>query len=483
MKKIKTSKRGLTFSLEQQDAPIGAKYIYILDLNKQCVNIIYDENGTHTVSKKKCGSKIKPLFDLRGQDIKKLLNKADFLEIEVLEDKIIVHARKKAAICLFKKKEIKLDQVLGKEVGQIIIPLKMVSGDTFPITLDNYIQNSLTTDIPDNEINIIKKDINRIYDVVSLFSGAGLFDKAWLDTKRFHFVYANDFCKDVQETYEYNIGKHFHLEDIRNINISDIPDSDVTIGGVCCQAYSNANRRNITSNDAKQKRLLVEDYARLVKSKVFVVENVPQILTKEQGLYFEKLCNILSDYHITATVVTDSEVGGYSERKRAIIIGSKIGEIKLPDVKILTPKTVREALNKVDATWYNYNDITKPSESTIKTMSYVPQGGNWQDVPSHIHKFGPATQSNIYRRLELDKPSITLANFRKAQIIHPIYNRTLSVAEAASIMGLEKDFRLFGNLSAKQQMVANGVTQAIGKLVANTVAKALDKYYNNLCLQ
>lgn len=81
------------------------------------------------------------------------------------------------------------------------------------------------------------------------------------------------------------------------------------------------------------------------------------------------------------------------------------------------------------------------------------------------------------RRLDPDKPSITLSNFRKSNILHPFENRILSVSEAAAIMGLERDFRFISDsLSAKQQMVANGVTQAIGKFVKNVVLKKLDGF-------
>lgn len=67
MKKIKSSKRGLTFSLDETDIQIGARYRYIIDKKKQEILIIPDEQGSLKVSRKKSGSKIKPLFDLRSR--------------------------------------------------------------------------------------------------------------------------------------------------------------------------------------------------------------------------------------------------------------------------------------------------------------------------------------------------------------------------------------------------------------------------------
>lgn len=484
IKRIKKSIRGLTFALREDEVKIGSHYRYVVDIVKKEILIILDESGDMTVSKKRTGKKVKPLFDIRKKEVRDLVSSADYLEIEVKDDCIIVYTRRKAkqSSKVVKSNIVSIEEVLGRRTGKIVIPLAMAVGsENYQYTIEDYMESLIMANNVSNiSKDVVAQEVNRVYDIVSLFSGAGLFDKAWLSGGKFRFVYANDFAEEVAETYRYNIGNHMHVGDIRNVSIEDIPDADVTIGGPCCQAYSNANRRNQKSEEAEEKRLLIDDYARLVKSNVWVVENVPTILTKEQGLYFDRLCNALSDYEITATVVTDCEVGGYSKRKRAIIIGSKIGKIELPQMKVLTPATVKDALSKVNASWFNFNDVTIPSEKTRIKMSFVPQGGNWQDIPEEYNTYGPNTQSNIMRRLKSDEPAITLSNFRKSNILHPTENRIVSVSEAAAIMGLEKDFRFIGGLSAKQQMVANGVTQAIGKLVRNAVEKALDQFYQGV---
>lgn len=60
----------------------------------------------------------------------------------------------------------------------------------------------------------------------------------------------------------------------------------------------------------------------------------------------------------------------------------------------------------------------------------------------------------------------------------PVGNRILSVAEAAALMGLEKDFIFSGSLGNKQQQVGNGVTQAIATFIKSIVKNALYKYTN-----
>lgn len=483
MKTLKKSRRGLTFSLKNSLFHIGEKYRYVVDKRNKSVLIFSDKNGNMTVSRKKSGDTFKPLFDIRSKEVKELVTECDYLEIEVKRDRIVVRTVKKvtASEKIHLSKIVKIEDVIGQYTGKII--LDKASGD-YPTRLfgqptladDSYF--SYLANIQLRSIsNKNKREIKAVYDVVSLFSGAGLLDYAFKDPQ-FRFVFGVDFDKDACETYRENIGDHILCEDIRNVRSADVPNMDVVIGGPCCQAYSSANRRNMNTLKAEEKRLLIDDYIRIVKDKspkVFVIENVPQLLTKEHGMYINKVFNQLSEYEITTKVICDSEVGGYTTRKRAIVIGSRIGKISLPDVTFSTVKTVRDALKDVDSTWFNWEDVTIPREDTRRTMSYVPQGGNWKDVPPEIHKFGPATHSDIYQRLAWDKPSPTIVNWRKINLTHPEENRILNVSEAAALMGLPKDFKVFGSsLNAKQQQIGNGVTQAIGKFVKKYVLNALN---------
>lgn len=488
--KIKRSKRGLTFSIREKLFGIGEKYRYIVDKANKEILIIPDKNGNMTVSRKKSGNAYKPLFDIRSKEVREIVCACDYLEVEVRKNKIVVHTIKKVSEkeIIHRSNLVKIQDVIGRCTGEIVLDCAV--GSNYPQKLfgrptlsdDAYFSYLCGSNCEGGTSSgtvsrKARKEIQKVYDVVSLFSGAGLLDYAFKDPQ-FRFVYGVDFDKDACETYRNNIGNHIMCDDIRNVDAKDVPDADVVIGGPCCQAYSSANRRNEKSEDAEKKRLLIEDYVRIVKCKqpkVFVIENVPQLLTKEHGMYINKVFNSLPEYEITTKVVCDSSVGGYTTRKRAIVIGSRIGEIVLPDVTFQTVKTVRDALKDVDSTWFNWNDVTLPRESTRLTMSYVPQGGNWKDVPPEIHKFGPATHSDIYQRLAWDQPSPTLVNWRKINLTHPEENRILNVSEAAALMGLPKEFKVFGStLNAKQQQIGNGVTQAIGRFVKKYVLQALN---------
>lgn len=480
MKKLKKSKRGLTFSLDDA-TKIGSKFRYIIDKVNSEIVIIPDENGTGTVSRKKNGKNYKPLYDIRSKEVKELVAEAEYLEVEEQTDRVVVHVYK--AVQEQKTKIVRIEEYRAEKIGEINLQKAAGAEGYHPqysfgkptLWNDAYFDNLVKTCGNGHKIPP-KKEIQTVFDVVSLFSGAGLLDYSFRDP-HFRFVYGVDFDKDVCETYKANIGDHIVCRDIREIEAEEVPDCDVIIGGPCCQAYSNANRTNIDTEAGEAKRLLIDDYIRLVKAKqpkVFVIENVPQILTKENGKYLKKVYDNLSEYEITHTVVADDAVGGYTIRKRAIIIGSKIGKIELPDHELHAVQTVKDALDKVVETWFNYNDVTLPRESTKLCMGYVPQGGNWQNIPESVHKFGPSTQSNTYRRLALDELSPTITNWRKCILTHPTEDRILNVSEAAALMGLDKKFHVLGKtLNSRQQQIGNGVTQAIGKFVKKYVLKVL----------
>lgn len=483
MKKIKRSDRGLTFSLLNEQAAIGSRYDYFIDKERKEIVIIGNPAGKLKVSRKRSGNGFKPLYDIRSAEVRKLCSEADYMQIEVLDDKIVVHTYRKVTQIskAVRSNVIHIADIIGEKTGEII--LDMASGMNAALyefghpTLQNaaYFE-SLCLQIPRGGR---KKELKQVYTVASLFSGAGLLDYSFRDP-RIRFVYAVDFDKDACDTYRENIGNHIVCKDIRQVDAEEVPDSDICIGGPCCQGYSNANRRNIAGKTAEGKRLLIEDYIRIVKAKkpkVFVIENVPQFYTKENGLYIGKVIDALSDtYEITCHTIIDSEVGGYTARKRAIVIGSRIGKIELPSIRLATVKTVRDALSKVDAEWFNYNDVTKPKQETALAMSYVKPGGNWKDIPEDIHSFGKDTHSDRFRRLSWDEVAPTIVNWRKVCMMPPEGNRILSVSEAAALMGLDKDFKVLGSsLGSRQQQIGNGVTQAIGRFVKKYVLEALDR--------
>lgn len=469
--RISGSTRGLTFSFHENESfRVGTKYRYILNKNQNEIIILPDENGKLKVSQK--GTQKKPLFDIRNKEVKEMISKANYIEIEFLDNKIVAHIISlNASVEGLSDREL-VDLLDKQDKTTIELPEEILQQD------NGALKELLTVAGLFSEKHA--EELSYVFDVASLFSGAGLLDLPFKNDSSFDIKFACDFDKSACETYRQNIGEHILCMDIRELNPEQVPYSDVIIGGPCCQGYSNANRAVTNEVVAKQKRLLVDDYIRIVKAKkplIFVIENVPQFITKENGMYLERVLTELSEYEITYQVVSDVALGGYTKRQRMILCGSRIGKINLPDVLLEKTKTAGDALCKVDDTWFNYNDITQASAETQRKMSFVRPGHNYTDIPEmkDLNR-----HSCTYRRLANDEPAITIVNWRKVNIMPPVGNRILSVSEAAALMGLDKSFRFFGSLNDKQQQCGNGVTQAIATFVKAMVKNTLYKYTNQM---
>lgn len=468
--KIKFSKRGLTFSFKETDTfKAGTRYRYLVDLKNEEVIILPDSEGKYKLSKK--GKEAKPLVDLRNDEIRTVMADANYMEVEVLDDKIIVHIIKMS---------VNVDGLTDAELTDVIDKADSV---TFSVDKEILKENNEALSEMLQAAGLFsaktRTDIKYVFDTVSLFSGAGLLDYPFKKDDSFDLKFAVDFDKAACETYKENIGDHILCMDIRNLDEKDVPDAELIIGGPCCQGYSNANRAGNVEQDVS-KRLLIDDYIRMVKAKkplVFVIENVRQFLTKEDGRYLEKVLAELSDYNITYSVVNDVEVGGYSKRERMVLIGSckEMGKVIIPNVELSKHRTVGDALKKVTSEWFNYSDITKASPETQKKMAFVRPGHNYKDIPEMRDL---DRHSNVYRRLSADEPSVTITNWRKVNLMPPEGNRILSVSEAAAIMGLDKSFKFLGSINDRQQQVGNGVTQAIASFIKSIVKNALYGFVN-----
>ena len=77
-------------------------------------------------------------------------------------------------------------------------------------------------------------------NIVSLFSGAGGLDLGFKKAG-FNIVYANEYDKDIWETYRKNSPETFlDTRSITDINENEIPNCDGIIGGPPCQSWSAA---------------------------------------------------------------------------------------------------------------------------------------------------------------------------------------------------------------------------------------------------
>ena len=111
-------------------------------------------------------------------------------------------------------------------------------------------------------------------------------------------------------------------------------------------------------------------------------------------------------------------------------------------------------------------------------MKYVPQGGNWKDVPEHLWDTQRNNRhSSAYKRLRFDEPSITI-DTGHMNYFHPVEHRVPMVRESARLQSFPDGFVFCGNKGEQFRQVGNAVPPLLSKAIAEQVMRILKESNN-----
>lgn len=223
------------------------------------------------------------------------------------------------------------------------------------------------------------------------------------------------------------------------------------------------------------------------------------LLGTEGGVFLEQILKQFKriGYTTSYKVLNARDFGVPQNRERLFIVGSLDGiEFSFPEKISKRPLTVRQAIsdlpflkngNSIDELEYRTNvcskyaqemrdnlevsknhGVSKNTKMVLKRYDHIPQGGNWQNIPKRLMKsYTDASRchSGIYHRLDENKESVVIGNYRKNMLIHPEENRGLSVREAARLQSFPDSFVFKGALGDQQQQVGNAVPPNLAKAV------------------
>ena len=211
-------------------------------------------------------------------------------------------------------------------------------------------------------------------NTLDLFAGVGGV-RLGFDNNGFKCVFANDIEPKTKLTYDLNFNKtKLHIEDINDISINSLPHFDVLTGGFPCQAFSIAGKR-LGFNDEVKGTLFfhIAEILRLRKPKAFLLENVSQLLTHDNGNTFITIQQVISDlgYHLHYKVLKSSDFNVPQGRKRLFLVGF-LDDVpfKFPEPVPLT-RTIQDLLEpSVDTEYLIHKDhrFAKPIiDGVVKT--------------------------------------------------------------------------------------------------------------------
>ncbi len=134
-----------------------------------------------------------------------------------------------------------------------------------------------------NDVNM-KKDENKKFTYIELFAGMGGFRVA-LDKLGGACVFASEVDRFCKANYQLNFNGDRPAGDIFRIDVTQIPNHDLLVGGFPCQPFSSSGTR-MGINDPSGKGLLFREITRILKDKQprgFLLENVRGLYLHDGG--------------------------------------------------------------------------------------------------------------------------------------------------------------------------------------------------------
>ena len=311
--------------------------------------------------------------------------------------------------------------------------------------------------------------------VVSLFSGIGGLDQGFIDAG-YDVVWANDFDQYAAHTYNKNNPEGvMHLGDINEIELADIPEHDVLIGGFPCQPFSMMGEQKGFEDT---RGTLFFRIAEIINyqiqqnraPKVIVLENVRRLLTHDNKKTFATIKRVLEDmgYKVFYTILNSADYGVPQIRNRLFIVcfRNKDVDFEFPAPIELTTD-MHDILDKqVDEKFY-LSEKVKPTILSDGTGGYVAKSEINQSparpLCATMAKMHRACQDNYY------SDDYILGNGDVDRI------RKLTPRECARLQGFKDDFVIDVSNAQAYKQFGNAVTVNVSRAVAEQVKNKLEE--------
>lgn len=311
-----------------------------------------------------------------------------------------------------------------------------------------------------------------------------------------NFPDAQAVCCDLMGMEPESIAREFPNESI-----------DVVIGGPPCQGFSTANRYADEERRDPRNKLFFQfvKFVDLFSPKAVVIENVRGILTMNKGYAKRRIESIFKGrgYNVVNCVLNAADYGVPQRRFRNFFVMLRGKPFNFSALsKVAHCPTVQEAIGefyshegdggatvtlavepKTDYQKYlrdgqksvRNHEVRYPAKKVQDRIAYVPQGGNWQDVPAEMWPTNRNNRhSSAYKRLKEDDQSVTIdTGNNHSNYFHPLYNRLPTVREAARLQSFPDSFVFLGNRSEQYRQVGNAVPPLLAKAIADEIMRML----------
>jgi len=257
----------------------------------------------------------------------------------------------------------------------------------------------------------------------------------------------------------HNIGKHIICKDIRDVDASKLPDTDIVIWWFPCQDFSLAWKRLGTKSEWGNLFLEMLRVVKVKKPKIFIAENVKWIISLNK---WETL-NYIKDefrslwYKVEHYLLNASDYWVPQNRERVFIIGIQ----EKYDISFNVPKINKQKIDSYAA----INDLW------------------WQETNeknANHNQYSKAKKSKWQwnKPIKQDKPSPTIRAEHHWNIeFHYNEERRLTVRECARLQSFPDDFIFTSSASANYKQVGNAVPPVLAWHIAKEIEIMLNRIY------
>lgn len=300
--------------------------------------------------------------------------------------------------------------------------------------------------------------------------------------------WSNDYDSSTCETYRRNIcpdnPNSVICGDVRQLDIASLSPIDALAFGFPCNDFSIVGEQKGFNGTFGPLYTYGVEVLKKHRPLWFLAENVGGLKSANEGKAFEKIKEDLMDagYKIYPNLYKFEKYGVPQARHRMIIVGIRSDlpyEFRIPSYKpydnvdvscktaIEVPPIAKDAPN---------NEPTKQSAKVVERLKYIKPGENaWNaDLPEELKlNVGGAKLSQIYKRLDPDKPAYTVTGSGGGgtHIYHYAEPRALTNRERARLQTFPDSYVFEGSKESVRKQIGMAVPAKGARIIFEAILK------------
>lgn len=275
---------------------------------------------------------------------------------------------------------------------------------------------------------------------------------------------------------------------------------DIVIGGPPCQGFSTHRIADKGVDDPRNELLCrYFDYVKIIRPRVFIVENVPGLLWPRHASYLKRFYEMASasNYHVKEPVIINArDYGVPQNRKRVFLLGidkNRPLDIEWPPAPThINPELLEEESDGLKA-WVPSSVVFRPTvvsdpnnihmkhgEQLKAQFENTPKNGGSRSQSGRILKchVDHSGHRDVYGRIDPSKPAPTMTtaciNPSKGRFVHPTADHGITLRQAARIQTFPDSFIFSGGLMAGGAQIGNAVPVLLAKVLIESIVKSFE---------